>query len=149
MQCNALSGSSELDSPSAVMPIPLPILLPILLFTLLPKLLLILPHILLLPTLLPILLLILLVDLLQVMDAYLRDRAKENGAKIYNGLYLRSTQEGTDGPFTLTFSNYDEGGKVTSQYITLVQLSLLLPRGQRCLCLVHHDSSSLLKRNNS
>lgn len=48
----------------------------------------------------------------QVMDAYLRDRAEKKGAKVYNGLYLRSEQDGSDGPFTITFSDYTEGGKV-------------------------------------
>ncbi len=47
------------------------------------------------------------------MDAYLRNRAQENGAKVYNGLYLRSSQkEGKDGAFTVNFSDYTDGGKV-------------------------------------
>lgn len=60
---------------------------------------------------------------LQVMDSYLRDRAKESGATVKNGLFLRSSQDGTDGPFTLTYSNYEEGGKV--RYSLLVFLAPL------------------------
>jgi hypothetical protein len=48
-----------------------------------------------------------------VLDAYLRDRAKKNGAKVYNGLFLRSSQkEGPEGAFTVNFSDYTDGGKV-------------------------------------
>ena len=50
----------------------------------------------------------------QVMDKYLRDRAEKNGATVKNGLYLRASQEGNDGPFTITYSDYTDGGKVGS-----------------------------------
>lgn len=50
----------------------------------------------------------------QVMDAYLRDRAEKNGAQVKNGLYLRSEQDGSDGAFTITYSDYTDGGKVPS-----------------------------------
>jgi hypothetical protein len=50
-----------------------------------------------------------------VLDAYLRDRAKKNGAKVYNGLFLRSSQkDGPEGAFTVNFSDYTDGGKVCS-----------------------------------
>ena len=46
------------------------------------------------------------------MDNYLRERAAGNGAKLYNGLFLRMEQkEGEEGPFTIQFSNYEDGGK--------------------------------------
>lgn len=49
----------------------------------------------------------------QVLDAYLRDRAKKNGAKVYNGLFLRTIQkDGPEGAFTVNFSDYTDGGKV-------------------------------------
>lgn len=52
----------------------------------------------------------------QVLDAYLRNRAKENGAKVYNGLFLRSSQkDGPEGAFTVNFSDYSDGGKVCWQ----------------------------------
>jgi hypothetical protein len=48
----------------------------------------------------------------QVLDNYLRQRAAGNGAKLYNGLFLRMEQkEGEEGPFTINFSNYEDGGK--------------------------------------
>ena len=50
-----------------------------------------------------------------MLDAYLRDRAKKNGAKVYNGLFLRSSQkDGPEGAFTVNFSDYTDGGKVSS-----------------------------------
>jgi geranylgeranyl reductase len=49
----------------------------------------------------------------EVLDSYLRDRAKTNGAKVINGLMMRMEQpQGEEGPFTLHFNNYEEGGKV-------------------------------------
>jgi hypothetical protein len=60
----------------------------------------------------------------QVLDAYLRNRAKENGAKVYNGLFLRSSQkDGPEGAFTVNFSDYTDGGKV-------LRAALIL--GDRC-----------------
>ena len=48
----------------------------------------------------------------QVLDNYLRQRAAGNGAQLYNGLFLRMEQkEGEEGPFTINFSNYEDGGK--------------------------------------
>ena len=47
------------------------------------------------------------------MDNYLRQRAQGSGAVLYNGLFLRMSQkQGPEGPFTIDFSNYEEGGKV-------------------------------------
>ena len=51
-----------------------------------------------------------------MLDNYLRERAAGNGAKGYNGLFLRKEQkEGEEGPFTIQFSNYEEGGKARAQ----------------------------------
>lgn len=50
------------------------------------------------------------------MDNYLRERAAGNGAKLYNGLFLRMEQkEGEEGPFTIQFSNYEDGGKARAR----------------------------------
>lgn len=53
-----------------------------------------------------------------MLDAYLRDRAKKNGAQVYNGLFLRSSQkDGPEGAFTVNFSDYTDGGKVCSMRV--------------------------------
>lgn len=63
------------------------------------------------------------VDASQVLDAYLRNRAKENGAKVYNGLFLRSSQkDGPEGAFTVNFSDYTDGGKVLQRTHNLFDL---------------------------
>ncbi|KAK9917119.1 hypothetical protein WJX75_001066 [Coccomyxa subellipsoidea] len=48
----------------------------------------------------------------EVLDAYLRDRAKANGATVYNGLFMRMEKEGPEGGYTIHFNSYEEGGKV-------------------------------------
>ena len=60
---------------------------------------------------------------MQVLDNYLRERAAGNGAKLYNGLFLRMEQkEGEEGPFTIQFSNYEDGGKARVPAILLPML---------------------------
>ena len=62
-----------------------------------------------------------------MLDNYLRERAEGSGAKLYNGLFLRMEQnEGEEGPFTIQFSNYEDGGKV-------------------CLRIPSHDASGAAK----
>lgn len=54
------------------------------------------------------------------MDNYLRQRAQGSGAVLYNGLFLRMEQkQGPEGPFTIDFSNYEEGGKVRAAGLPL------------------------------
>ena len=50
----------------------------------------------------------------EVLDAYLRDRAKENGATVINGLAKSvKLQQGGEGPITVLYNNYDNvDGKV-------------------------------------
>jgi hypothetical protein len=68
-----------------------------------------------------------------VLDAYLRDRAKKNGAKVYNGLFLRSSQkDGPEGAFTVNFSDYTDGGKVP--LLGAVVTYIWVVTGQRNVC---------------
>jgi hypothetical protein len=49
----------------------------------------------------------------EVMDDFLRQRAKKNGAKVINSLFMKFERpQGEDGPYKLHFNNYDAGGKV-------------------------------------
>ncbi len=49
----------------------------------------------------------------EVLDNYLRNRAKDSGAKVLNGLFMGMEQkEGPEGAYTLNFNNYEAGGKV-------------------------------------
>ena len=48
----------------------------------------------------------------EVFDDFLRKRAGDSGAKTINGLMMGFTQDGSDGPFTLKYNDYSEGGKV-------------------------------------
>ncbi|OMP05410.1 geranylgeranyl diphosphate reductase, chloroplastic-like protein [Corchorus olitorius] len=44
----------------------------------------------------------------EVLDAYLRDRAKENGANVINGLFLKmDTPKRWDEPYVLHYTEYD------------------------------------------
>jgi geranylgeranyl reductase len=48
-----------------------------------------------------------------VFDDYLRKRAAEKGASVVNGLLMRMEQkEGANGPYTVHYNNYADGGKV-------------------------------------
>ncbi|KAK9796700.1 hypothetical protein WJX73_004853 [Symbiochloris irregularis] len=47
----------------------------------------------------------------EVLDNYLRNRAKENGAQIINGLFMRLEQDSADGPFTMHYNKYEAGAK--------------------------------------
>jgi flavin-dependent dehydrogenase len=48
----------------------------------------------------------------EVFDDFLRKRAIGNGASCINGLFMGFKQQGADGPFTLKYNDYAEGGKV-------------------------------------
>eukprot|EP01025_Chloroclados_australasicus_P047435 TRINITY_DN5310_c0_g1_i1.p1 TRINITY_DN5310_c0_g1~~TRINITY_DN5310_c0_g1_i1.p1 ORF type:complete len:475 (-),score=76.51 TRINITY_DN5310_c0_g1_i1:143-1375(-) len=48
----------------------------------------------------------------EVFDDFLRKRAIKNGAQCINGLYMTSEQKTPDGPITLKYNDYEEGGKV-------------------------------------
>ncbi|CAK0741347.1 hypothetical protein CVIRNUC_001318 [Coccomyxa viridis] len=48
----------------------------------------------------------------EVLDNYLRQRAKQNGASVHNGLFMRMEQDGSEGEYTVHFNSYEEGGKV-------------------------------------
>lgn len=49
----------------------------------------------------------------EVMDDFLRQRAKKNGAKVINSLFMKFERpQGEEGPYKLHFNNYDAGGKV-------------------------------------
>lgn len=49
----------------------------------------------------------------EVFDDFLRKRAAKLGAKVVNGLMMRMEQkDGADGPYTIHFNDYGEGGKV-------------------------------------
>lgn len=50
----------------------------------------------------------------EVFDDFLRKRARAAGANIINGLYMGMTREG-DGPITLRYNDYSEGGKVRAR----------------------------------
>lgn len=48
----------------------------------------------------------------EVLDAFLRDRAKNLGAQIINGLMMSMKfQQGKEGPITICYNSYDEGSK--------------------------------------
>lgn len=52
----------------------------------------------------------------EVLDAFLRDRAVEFGAKSINGLMIKLEQPSSpDAPYTLTYSDYTSGEKVSPQ----------------------------------
>ncbi len=45
----------------------------------------------------------------EVLDAYLRDRAKANGAEVINGLFLKmDVPKDGDSPYVLHYNGYDE-----------------------------------------
>lgn len=49
----------------------------------------------------------------EVLDDYLRGRAKKNGAKVINSLFMKFERpQGEEGPYKCHFNNYDAGGKV-------------------------------------
>lgn len=49
----------------------------------------------------------------EVLDNYLRERAKSNGAKVINSLFMKFERpQGEEGPYKLFYNNYDAGGKV-------------------------------------
>ncbi|KAK9839418.1 hypothetical protein WJX81_000954 [Elliptochloris bilobata] len=48
----------------------------------------------------------------EVLDDYLRTRAKKHGATVLNGLFMRMEQATADGPYTVHFNSYKDGGKV-------------------------------------
>jgi hypothetical protein len=48
----------------------------------------------------------------EVFDDYLRKRAEKVGANILNGLFMRSEQQGQDGPITIHYTSYADGGKM-------------------------------------
>ena len=49
----------------------------------------------------------------EVLDNYLRERAKSNGATVINSLFMKFERpQGEEGPYKLFFNNYDAGGKV-------------------------------------
>ncbi len=48
----------------------------------------------------------------EVFDDYLRNRAKGLGANIVNGLFMRSEQTSSDGPFTIHYNSYEDGSKM-------------------------------------
>ena len=49
----------------------------------------------------------------EVMDDFLRQRAKKNGATVINSLFMKFERpQGEEGPYKLHFNNYDAGGKV-------------------------------------
>eukprot|EP00879_Flechtneria_rotunda_P001453 GHRR01001607.1.p1 GENE.GHRR01001607.1~~GHRR01001607.1.p1 ORF type:complete len:533 (+),score=160.18 GHRR01001607.1:133-1599(+) len=48
----------------------------------------------------------------EVMDAFLRDRAEGLGAKVVNGLMMKTEQASPDGPFTIHYNAYAEGSKI-------------------------------------
>lgn len=50
----------------------------------------------------------------EVMDDFLRKRAAKFGANVVNGLMMRMEQPapGTDGPYTIHYNSYEDGGKV-------------------------------------
>lgn len=47
----------------------------------------------------------------EVFDDFLRKRAEKNGAKIVNGLMMRMDGANGEGPITIHFNNYADGGK--------------------------------------
>lgn len=48
----------------------------------------------------------------EVFDDYLRKRAEKLGANVVNGLFMRSEQQGSDGPFTIQYTSYADGSKM-------------------------------------
>ncbi|KAL3149022.1 hypothetical protein ABBQ32_001870 [Trebouxia sp. C0010 RCD-2024] len=49
----------------------------------------------------------------EVLDDYLRQRAKKSGAKVINSLFMKFERpQGEEGPYKCHFNNYDAGGKV-------------------------------------
>jgi len=48
----------------------------------------------------------------EVMDDFLRKRAEKLGATVINGLMMKMEQQGSDGPITINYNSYAEGGKV-------------------------------------
>ncbi|KAG2425329.1 hypothetical protein HXX76_013744 [Chlamydomonas incerta] len=48
----------------------------------------------------------------EVFDDYLRNRAQKLGANIVNGLFMRSEQQSSDGPFTIHYNSYEDGSKM-------------------------------------
>ena len=49
----------------------------------------------------------------EVLDNYLRERAKSNGATVINSLFMKFERpQGEEGPYKLFFNNYGDGGKV-------------------------------------
>lgn len=67
----------------------------------------------------------------EVLDDYLRNRAKSNGAKVINSLFMKFERpQGEEGPYKLHFNNYDAGttgktGKLDSIEVSFwQQLSL-------------------------
>ncbi|GIL85410.1 hypothetical protein Vretimale_10634 [Volvox reticuliferus] len=48
----------------------------------------------------------------EVFDDYLRKRAQNLGATVLNGLFMRSEQQGSDGPFTIHYTSFADGSKM-------------------------------------
>lgn len=75
----------------------------------------------------------------EVLDDYLRQRAKKNGAKVINSLFMKFERpQGEEGPYKCHFNNYDAGGKVGKPDSIEVsclfyQLSAFVS-GCNCLC---------------
>ncbi|KXZ54985.1 hypothetical protein GPECTOR_3g150 [Gonium pectorale] len=48
----------------------------------------------------------------EVFDDFLRKRAQKLGANVLNGLFMRSEQQGENGPFTIYYNSYEDGSKM-------------------------------------
>lgn len=78
----------------------------------------------------------------EVLDDYLRQRAKKNGAKVINSLFMKFERpQGEEGPYKCHFNNYDAGGKVGKPDSIEVSCCLFyhlgaLVSGCTCLCVV-------------
>ena len=49
----------------------------------------------------------------EVLDNYLRERAKSHGATVINSLFMKFERpQGEEGPYKLFYNNYGSGGKV-------------------------------------
>lgn len=80
----------------------------------------------------------------EVLDDYLRQRAKKNGAQVINSLFMKFERpQGEEGPYKCHFNNYDAGGKVGKpdsievSCCLFYQLSAFVS-GCNCLCSVKY-----------
>lgn len=76
----------------------------------------------------------------EVLDDYLRQRAKKNGAKVINSLFMKFERpQGEEGPYKCHFNNYDAGGKVGKP--DSIEVSCRLMSGRRCSGFCQHERS--------